>query len=108
MGTGWWFWLFFAAFPTIGFGVSQIIRLEGEKKYQAEFQHRNASRELEANERASLPPKQTTYASEIPSPSYETGEMVPPSVTENTTRHLEMESEAKTRTLSEDDVADEQ
>ena len=103
MGRGWWFWLFFPAFAMLGSGVAQTIRLGFEAKHQAEVQERNAERELEAKEQASLPPKQTVYASEMPDSSDVAGERVAPSVTENTTRNLEMEAEAKTRPLSKEE-----
>ena len=46
---------------------------------------------------ASLPPKQTEYVA--PESRYKTGDLVPPSVTDSTTRHLEMNSEGETMTL---------
>jgi hypothetical protein len=45
----------------------------------------------------SLPPNQTEYAS--PESRYKTEDLVPPSVTDGTTRHLEINSEGETMTL---------
>jgi len=44
-----------------------------------------------------LPPPQTQWVA--PESKYKTGDLVPPSVTDNTTRHLEMDSEGQTMTL---------
>lgn len=45
----------------------------------------------------SLPPNQTEYVS--PESQYQTSDLVPPSVTDGTTRHLEINSEGETMTL---------
>ena len=45
----------------------------------------------------SLPPPQTEWAA--PESRYKTGDLVPPSVAEGTTRHLEIDSEGQTMTL---------
>jgi hypothetical protein len=44
-----------------------------------------------------LPPTQTTYVE--PESRFKTGDLVPPSVTDNTTRQLEMDSEGQTMAL---------
>ena len=44
-----------------------------------------------------LPPQKTTFVS--PESRYKTGDLVPPSVTDSTTRHLEVNSEGETMTL---------
>lgn len=102
MGRSWWFWMLIPAFGTLGSGLAQIYQLkkaEAEKKlstaHQAEANHAFATT---ANA-ASLPPTQTQYVEPRKS-IYDTGEFaVPPSVTENTTRHLEINSEGETMTL---------
>jgi hypothetical protein len=47
---------------------------------------------------ASLTPAQSDFISPAES-RYKTGDLVPPSVTEGTTRHLDIDSEGKTMTL---------
>jgi hypothetical protein len=46
---------------------------------------------------SALPPNQTAYVE--PESRFKTGDLVPPSVTDNTTRHLEMDSEGQTMAL---------
>ena len=46
---------------------------------------------------AALPPKQTAFV--YPESRFKTGDLVPPSVTDTTTRHLEVNSEGETMTL---------
>jgi hypothetical protein len=46
---------------------------------------------------AALPPQQTNSVS--PESRYQTGDLVPPSVTDSTTRRLEVNSEGETMTL---------
>ena len=76
MGRGWWFWMFFPAFATLGGGVAELIRLKIE-------QHHPSFAETPA---VAMPPLQS--ASELPPRN--TSELMPqpPSVTEGTTRHL--------------------
>jgi hypothetical protein len=52
---------------------------------------------LRGSSPAALPPNQTEYVA--PESRFKTGDLVPPSVTDNTTRHLEMDSEGKTMAL---------
>lgn len=92
-GTGWWFWMLIPAFTSLGAGVAQLIQLRKAEKggmmYSPEV--------LPPAPNTSLPPPQTQWVS--PESKYKTGDLVPPSVTDNTTRHLEMDSESKTMSL---------
>jgi zinc-ribbon domain len=76
MGRGWWFWMFFPAFATLGGGVAELIRLKIEQRHPS----------FAAAPAVAMPPLQS--ASELPPRS--TSELMPqpPSVTEGTTRHL--------------------
>ena len=53
---------------------------------------------LPQQQNSALPPPQAEF---VPAPEsrYKTGDLVPPSVTEATTRHLDLDSEGQTMTL---------
>lgn len=93
----WWFWLLIPAFAMIGTSVAQYVQLKkNEQKTLASPEAENA-KFLNEVANASLPPVQTEYVA--PDSRYKTGDLVPPSVTDNTTRHLEINSEGETMTL---------
>jgi hypothetical protein len=95
-GTGWWFWMMVPAFMFIGSGIAQYAQLKSAASSGARFvpSDRNV---LTNTPNAELPPPQTTFVS--PESKYKTGDLVPPSVTDTTTKHLEMDSEGETMTL---------
>ncbi len=101
MGNGWWFWMLIPAFSMLGTGFAKLIQLKSEtQKGLAGIKlDDETSNQLNSNQSKNLPPKQTEFVSNIPGLKYETGDLVPPSVTEGTTRHLEMDSEGETMTL---------
>lgn len=103
MGTGWWFWLLFSAFPMLGLGVGQIIRLRQIEAARIT----NGSGEtaaLSGPEAANaLPPGQTEFVPDIIETRREPGDRVPASVVEGTTRHLEMDRAAETTALPKTD-----
>ncbi len=97
-GNRWWWAMLFPAFAMLAKGISEIIRygmIEGDRHTAAETGNQRSLNQPEPN--ASLPPSQTEYVS--PDSRFKTGDLVPPSVTDNTTRHLEINSEGKTMTL---------
>lgn len=97
-GSSWWWAMLFPAFSLLASGISSITkskRIE-KKKLQAESQPEPA-RFASPPEKAALPPTQTEYVA--PNSRYQTGELVPPSVTEETTRHLKIDNEGETLTL---------
>ncbi|MBK7392693.1 MAG: hypothetical protein IPI64_05240 [Chloracidobacterium sp.] len=94
-GRGWWYWMLIPAFTSLGAAVAQIVQLRKAEKGGVVFS--SAPDSLPSNHSTALPPSQTEWAA--PDPRYKTGDLVPPSVTDNTTRHLEMDSEGKTMTL---------
>lgn len=96
-GRGWWFWLLIPAFGSIGSGVAQYLQLRRADKEPPTFASPDSINVVNSAPNNALPPQQTEWVS--PESRYKTGDLVPPSVTDNTTRHLEMESEAKTMTL---------
>jgi zinc-ribbon domain len=99
-GRGWWFWMLIPAFSALGSGIAQIIQIKKSEKNNLAF----ASQEsripiLQKSESLNLPPDQTDYIKPQTS-IYDTDELVvPSSVTENTTRHLEINKEGETMTL---------
>lgn len=97
-GGGWWFWMLIPALMFIGGGLAQLIQVRSAAKANAGFgvsdQRSIDGTNLNAT---ALPPQQTTFVS--PESRYRTGDLVPPSVTDSTTRHLEMNGEGETMTL---------
>jgi hypothetical protein len=99
-GRGWWFWMLIPGFMFVGTGLAQMIQLkkaESGVRPLVPHQQQNASIGSAAHA-PSLPPTQTPYISPAES-RYKTGDLVPPSVTEGTTRHLEADPEGETMTL---------
>jgi hypothetical protein len=98
MGHGWWFWMLIPGFTSLGAGVAQYIQLKKLERGTPAYSPAIADSALPPGQnQSSLPPTQTEYVS--PESRYKTGELVPPSVTEGTTRHLEVNSEGETMTL---------
>lgn len=98
MGRGWWFWMLIPAFGALGTGVAQYMQLRKAEGKPLGFTPVQPIMPIQPSKpQDSLPPPQTEFVA--PESRYKTGELVPPSVTENTTRHLEIDSEGKTMTL---------
>jgi hypothetical protein len=97
MGQDWWFWMLIPAFGALGTGVAQYMQLRRAEKGQTAFVASNTDNAISGSPNSALPPPQTEWVA--PESRYKTGDLVPPSVTENTTRHLEIDSEGKTMTL---------
>ena len=95
MGQGWWFWMLIPAFGSLGAGIAQYIQLREAKSGQVGFS--SGPQNLPPTQNTALPPQQTEWAA--PETRYKTGDLVPPSVAEGTTRHLEIDSEGQTMTL---------
>jgi hypothetical protein len=98
MGKTWWFWMLIPGFTSLGAGIAQYVQLKNASQASVRFappDHRDLSAPAGAQ---SLPPSQTEYVPPAES-RYKTGDLVPPSVTEGTTRHLETDPEGETMTL---------
>lgn len=94
----WWFWLLIPAFAMIGTGIAQYMQLKrSEPKNLPNVEPESAKYFNQTSNAANLPPSQTDYVA--PDSRYKTGELVPPSVVEGTTRHLEINTEGETMTL---------
>lgn len=104
VGKMWWFWLLIPAFSMIGSGIAQYIQLK--KGEAVPVVTENISNPVLRQEtRETLPPPSTDFVAPPQSSIYDTGELAvpPPSVTEPTTRHLEMDKEGETMTLPKRD-----
>ena len=97
IGRGWWFWMLIPAFGSLGSGIAQYIQIRNASKSGATFVPTPPANVLTGDRNSALPPPQTNWAAS--DSAYKTGDLVPPSVTDNTTRHLEMDSEGQTMTL---------
>lgn len=98
MGRGWWFWMLIPALMFIGGGIAQYLQVRSATKRNAGFGAYDQGSIAGANmNAAALPPTQTHFVA--PESRYRTGDLVPPSVTDNTTRHLEMNAESETMAL---------
>lgn len=95
-GRGWWYWMLIPAFLFIASGIGQYIQLRNASRRNVRFGAPDQS-SLPGSMPSSLPPQQTNFVS--PESRYRTGDLVPPSVTDSTTRHLEVNSEGETMTL---------
>jgi len=90
----WWFWMLIPAFSMIGGGIAEYVRDKQSKGEENKLPGGEARKEL---------PPQPARMSAIPRRN--TAELVPqpPSVTENTTRHLDISTEAPTRHIGRND-----
>jgi len=95
-GSGWWFWMLIPGFMMLGSGVAKYVQIKNDRKSQI-ANAPAATMTIESGHQASLPPQQRHFVSS--ESRYKTGDLVPPSVTDSTTRHLELDSESKTMTL---------
>lgn len=101
-GRNWWWAMLFPAFGLLASGISDYL------KYKRMTSSANSpaaqSQPLfdQPPVNSSLPPAQTDYVKPPQKSIYDTGELVvPPSVTENTTRHLKINPDGETMTLPE-------
>jgi hypothetical protein len=98
-GHSWWWAMLFPAFFSFANGVSQMAKAKRIEQKQANANPVMQNQVGATTPNLNLPPTQTEYIKPQGS-IYDTGDLVaPPSVTENTTRHLEMNSEGETMTL---------
>lgn len=97
-GEGWWYWMLIPAFGMLGSGIAQIIHIKTNQSRSLSSTPQNSPNEISvAPQNAALPPQQTEFVP--PDSRYKTGDLVPSSVTDNTTRHLELDKEGETMTL---------
>lgn len=98
-GHRWWWAMLFPAFFSLANGISQMAKAKRLERKQAAANPLMQNQIPPSAPNSSLPPTQTDYVKPQGS-IYDTGDLVaPPSVTEHTTKHLEMDSEGETMTL---------
>lgn len=98
-GRNWWFWMLIPAFSMIGAGVAQIIKLKHAQQ-GVTVAPAPSTNSIGGGANTALPSSNEGYINPVQS-IYQTGDLQerPPSVTEGTTRHLEMNPEGETMTL---------
>lgn len=97
-GSGWWFWMLIPACVMLGNGISKIVQYKNEQQAGRNGLAATVTASvIETLDKQALPPQQTNFVN--PESRYKTGDLVPPSVTDSTTRHLEIDSEGQTMTL---------
>lgn len=90
MGRFWWFWMLIPAFTMIGGGIAEYVRFKQAEQKTTGLPERERAR-------TAMPPPARVSAL----PPRNTSELVPPpSVTEGTTRHLDIKAEAPTRHIN--------
>ena len=98
-GRGWWFWMLIPAFIMLAGGIAQIIQLNRPGHERGGYSPADLNDQLPGGAGNTLPPPQPTDWVTPDTSRYKTGDLVPPSVTDATTRHLEVDKEGKTMTL---------
>lgn len=96
-GQRWWWAMLFPAFTFLAKGISDLLKSRKMESMRPQFYSSVGNVVGSAPVVNSLPSTQSDYIS--PDSAYKTGDLVPPSVTDNTTRNLEMSSEGETMTL---------
>ncbi len=92
----WWFWLLIPSFGALSNGIAQVFQLRKLEKHEAGFSQQPPQIPIQSSPtNNALPPGQPDYISPPKHSIYETDDlMIQPSVTEHTTRHLEIKNEA--------------
>jgi hypothetical protein len=91
-GRGWWFWMLMPGFMFIGTGIAQYMQLRRAEQGRMGFSSDSARAFFSGQAATSLPPQPVNFPASVES-KYKTGDLVPPSVTENTTRHLDQRAD---------------
>jgi hypothetical protein len=97
VASSWWWAMLFPCAFLLAKGIPEYMRYE---RMIADRSSSNAAPKPlmdQPRQNYALPPNQTEY--ESPESPYKTEDLVPPSVTDGTTRHLEINSEGETMTL---------
>jgi hypothetical protein len=99
-GDGWWFWMLIPSFACLGSGIAQFVQLRQRQLQQsARFSPTNTA--IGGSQPRDLPPPQTDFVR--PNTAFSTGDLVPPSVTEGTTRLLDPdEANERSRSVGEE------
>ncbi len=99
-GQTWWWAMLFPGFSMLAGGIGNIAKSKRlEKRMASPAAARPASIGATVNQVRSLEEGKTDFVPASSRKSFETGDLVPPSVVESTTRHLRMDTESETMTL---------
>jgi hypothetical protein len=99
-GQTWWWAMLFPGFSMIAGGIGNIAKSKRlEKRMEAAGGANPRQMQATVNQVRSLEQGKTAFVPASTRKNFETGDLVPPSVVENTTRHLNMDSEGETMTL---------
>ena len=96
-GGGWWFYMLIPALMFIGSGIAQFIQIRSAGSGSGRVTAPDQNILSGSTSNNALPPPQAAFVS--PESRFKTGDLVPPSVTDSTTRQLEANSEGETMTL---------
>ena len=96
-GRNWWWAMLFPSFFSLARGIPDYLKAQRMIANQASSGAASQPLMGQPPQNYSLPPNQTEYVQ--PESRYKTGVLIPASVTDRTTRHLEINSEGETMTL---------
>lgn len=96
-GRTWWWAMLFPSFIALAKGIPDYMKYRRMIANPSPMVQSAPHLMGQPQQNYSLPPNQTQYVQ--PESRYKTGDLVPPSVTDGTTRHLEINSEGETMTL---------
>jgi hypothetical protein len=99
-GKAWWWAMLFPAFTFLAKGISDMVKSRKMERPRAGFAPM-ANQAIGGNgfQNSPLPPAQQQFVAPMAESRYKTGDLVPPSVTDDTTRHLQIDQEGQTMTL---------
>lgn len=96
-GRAWWWAMLFPAFTFLAKGISDLLKSRKMENSRPPLSPAVGNTFGQPTSVHSLPSTQADYIS--PDPRYKTGDLVPPSVTDSTTKLLEIDHENETRAL---------
>jgi hypothetical protein len=103
MGLGWWFWLLIPGFGALGIGLGQVMTLRQQERSEIRYRDAVSGKQVTGHDRQALPPNRIVPAEEELKMPEKKAEFAPPSVTDDTTRHLEMDLESETTKLQNEE-----
>ncbi|REJ78103.1 MAG: zinc ribbon domain-containing protein [Acidobacteria bacterium] len=98
-GGAWWWAMLFPAFAMLASGVGNIAKSKRMERKLGKAKGQNTNAFTDPASQRSISEGNADYVSSGNSDRFETGDLVPPSVVENTTKHLKLDKESETMTL---------
>ncbi len=98
-GHGWWWAMMFPGFAMLASGLGHIASARRAERMQQNMPKPLPTAKEGPYQRPALDPAGSDFVAPPARSSFETGDLVPPSVVEGTTKHLKMDSEGETMTL---------